>query len=89
VAYELAVTNNVISTVVSDRDTVNALINFMNNHHFLVEPSCGATLSVLYNEDKSVIQEYMQPDKIVVVIVCGGSGINLDLLLKWKETFQL
>jgi L-serine/L-threonine ammonia-lyase len=89
-AFQQAKDNNkVVSVVVTDKDTVHACINFTDHHRVLVEPSCGATLSVLYREDKSCLQEYMGPDKIIVAIVCGGSGINLDLLMKFKEAYSL
>jgi L-serine/L-threonine ammonia-lyase len=87
--FEYAQKNNVISVVVNDKDTVDAVINFTNHHHILVEPSCGATLSILYRDDKSSLKGFMEPDKLIVVIVCGGSGINLDLLTKYRQNFSL
>ena len=50
----------------------------IDDHRTLVEPSCGASLAVAYNLKEKV------PEKVyknVVVIVCGGSGINLKQLI--------
>ena len=58
-------------------------------HRMLVEPSCGATLAAGYS---GIIKNLIQENKIdknrpVVFIVCGGSGVTLDLLDTWKSMF--
>lgn len=63
------------SLVVSDQDTVDACLKFIDDHRILVEPACGATLSVLYDQ---AIQ--FKPTDQVLVIVCGGAGITLETL---------
>ena len=68
------------SVVVSDKQAVSACIDFANDHRFLVEPACGASLAVVY-EQLEVLKEV----KSVVIIVCGGIGVDLDKLKKWKE----
>ena len=64
--------------MVSDRASVDACLHFARDHRLLVEPACGAALSILY--DNSI------PDigaENVTVIVCGGAAVDLDLLRKW------
>lgn len=51
----------------------------------LVEVSCGACLAIAYNLDKKLEKKY----KNIVVIVCGGSGINLEEILLYKKKFNL
>jgi len=68
------------SVVVSDKQAVSACINFTNDHRFLVEPACGATLAVAYEQ-----HEVLKNAKTIVVIVCGGIGVDLDKLKKWQE----
>ncbi len=65
---------------VTDKEAVNACLNFANDHRFLVEPACGAALAVVY-EKRGILQHYNN----VAVILCGGSGVNLALLEKWKN----
>lgn len=69
---------------VTDKEAVSACLNFANDHRFLVEPACGAALAVVY-EKREILQQYNN----VVVILCGGSGVNLALLEKWKTQFAI
>ena len=74
-AFEVSQELEVRSFVVSDQDTVDACLKFVDDHRILVEPACGATLSVLYDQ---AIQ--FKPTDQVLVIVCGGAGITLETL---------
>lgn len=74
-AFEVSQALEVRSLVVSDQDTVDACLKFVDDHRILVEPECGATLSVLYDQ---AIQ--FKPTDQVLVIVCGGAGITLETL---------
>lgn len=72
------------SILVSDKQTIEACNNFANNHRFLVEPACGASLAVTYqNED------ILANANTVVVIVCGGIGVDLEKLENWKKEFKI
>jgi L-serine/L-threonine ammonia-lyase len=56
----------------------------------LVEPACGSALAPLYSDRlraKLLDQLKDNEDSVIVVEVCGGSGVNLDLLRGWKESF--
>jgi L-serine/L-threonine ammonia-lyase len=78
--------NNIKSIVVSDTEAVDGCLRFLNDHRMLVEPSCGCSLSVAYNLSKHFSDFKF---KNVVVIVCGGSAISLDGILKFKNDFNL
>ena len=78
-AFQLAVEHQVISHVVSDAEAVEACIRFAADHRLIVEPACGASLSVLYH-DTGVMGDRHRP----LVIVCGGVGTGIDFLLDWK-----
>lgn len=79
-AFELSQSLNIHSVVVSDAETVQACLNFVDDHRVLVEPTCGASLSVLY---QNKIQ--FDSDDQVLVIVCGGASITLDTLRAYAE----
>lgn len=81
-AYLDSQSHPTISKVVTDKQALKAVINFANNHRMLVEPSCGASLSLL-EHDKELLSESR-----ILIIVCGGTGINLDLLAKWKRMLK-
>lgn len=66
--------------IVSDREAVTACRRFANDHRVLVEPSCGAGLSALYER-----AEPLRGKKCVLVIVCGGAGVSLEMLDRWER----
>jgi L-serine/L-threonine ammonia-lyase len=68
-----------ISEVVSDAEAVEAVCSFANDFRMLVEPACGAALSLAYSSHK--LEGYKKP----VVVVCGGGAVNLELIAKWRE----
>ena len=80
-AFDISQTRNIHSVVVSDAETVNACLNFVDDHRVLVEPACGASLSVLYQQKV----QFKAQDQ-VLVIVCGGASITLNSLLNDAKT---
>jgi L-serine/L-threonine ammonia-lyase len=75
--------HEIIPWTVSDRDAVSACLRFADDHRLLVEPACGAALSVPYN--RAPIINGRGP---VVVIVCGGAGVTRELLESWYEQLE-
>ncbi len=69
---------------VTDRAAVSACLNFANDMRVLVEPACGASLSIVYDN-----AEALKTAKTVLVIACGGIGTNLARLENWKREFGL
>lgn len=72
----------VVSKVVTDKQAVNACLRFADDERVLVEPACGAALSIVYDK---LIDAEKYPT--VLVIICGGVGVTLDMLAKWKTMF--
>lgn len=70
------------NVVVTDRQAVSACVSFANDHRSLVEPACGATLSVLYERMAAV-----EGLRSVLAIVCGGCGVNLEMLNRWQHAY--
>ena len=62
-----------------------------DDHLVLVPPACGAALAALYTPSvwERVVPKLPHRPKNIVVIVCGGSGVSLDIIQKWKKTFDL
>ena len=50
-----------------------------------MEPSCGAGLAVFYSPQASQVLQQLSSDDVVVGVVCGGSVVNPELMLSWKE----
>lgn len=65
---------------VSDRAAVTACLRFADDHRVLVEAACGAGLSAIYERAAPLADRGP-----VLVIVCGGAGVTLELLRAWSE----
>jgi len=79
-ALEWGKKHKIKSVVVTDRQTVLSCISFVNDHRFLIEPACGASLAIAYER-----HEVLKNAKSVVIIVCGGIGVDLHKLQQWQE----
>ncbi|VTJ51753.1 Hypothetical predicted protein [Marmota monax] len=68
----------VLSEVVDDAEAVSAVQRFLDDERLLVEPACGAALAFIYSGLLGRLQAEgrLGPLASVVVIVCGGNGIN-------------
>ena len=76
------------SAICSDAEAVEACWRFAQDHRILVEPACGAGLAVAYSERlrESLLTDVDGP---IVLEVCGGSGVSVDLLCQWKTQFNV
>ncbi|KAH8772722.1 tryptophan synthase beta subunit-like PLP-dependent enzyme [Diaporthe sp. PMI_573] len=83
---------DLISAVVTDKDAVDAMVKFLDHARILVESACSATIATVYKGD---LRKYLGKGlsdeewarKNVVVVVCGGSNINLEMLEKYRKQF--
>lgn len=90
--WTLRAGDELVSTVVTDKEAVAAVSRFVDEERLLVETACGATVATAYNGDlrkhlgKGLTDEEWAM-KNVVLVVCGGSNINLGMLEKYKKDF--
>jgi len=80
-AWEWTREHDVRSVLVSDADAVRACRSFADDHRALVEPACGAALSVVYDGRIEAGD--------LLVVVCGGSGVSLADLDGWGRDLGL
>lgn len=83
-AFEISQKEKVIGITVSDKEALLACLKFLDDHRTLVEPACGATLSILYNKKVS-----FSPSENILVIVCGGATITLNQLLEYSKDLAI
>ena len=84
---------NVVSGVVSDKTAIESCLKFADDHKMLVEPACGAGLSSVYSDTfitsshplSTIPKDNQRP---IVLVVCGGDIVSLDLLYTWKNQFS-
>ena len=79
-ALDYAREYDVTPHLVTDGAAMRACALFADASRTLVEPACGASLSVLYDEP-GITDTYRN----IVVIVCGGAIVNLDKITAWKD----
>ncbi|OCP01768.1 MULTISPECIES: pyridoxal-phosphate dependent enzyme [unclassified Ensifer] len=81
-AFELSRTRPVESVVVSDADAASACMRFLDDHRVLVEPACGAALSLAYaHADRLAGYER------VLIIACGGATTTVERLQAWQASY--
>jgi L-serine/L-threonine ammonia-lyase len=80
-AYDWSIQYRVRSMVVTDSEAIHACLCFADDHRCLVEPACGASLSVAYQN-----HPLLEKAERIVIIVCGGIGIDMETLQKWRVT---
>ncbi|KAH7166130.1 tryptophan synthase beta subunit-like PLP-dependent enzyme [Dactylonectria macrodidyma] len=84
---------NLQSLVVSDADAAMSCVRFANDARHLVEAACGATLAAAY---RGILRERLGQRlsdqewslKHVVLVVCGGSNITLEMLQEYKDKYS-
>ena len=67
------------SVLVSDHSAVSACERFLADHRLLVEPACGASLAVAYDNAPE-----LEAFKTVLVVVCGGATATVDQIRQWS-----
>ncbi|ROW06139.1 hypothetical protein VMCG_04609 [Cytospora schulzeri] len=85
---------DLISAVVTDKEAVVGMTRFLDDARILVESSCGATIATAYNGD---LRGYLGKgltdgewaEQNIVLVVCGGSNINLAMLEKYRKEFSV
>ncbi len=74
-AFRISQNRPVESVVVDDRAAVGASLRFADDHRVVVEPACGAALTVAYSAPI-----YGPGYERLLVIVCGGATTSIDKL---------
>jgi L-serine/L-threonine ammonia-lyase len=72
-------THEIKSVVVPDKSALAACERFLTDHRLLVEPACGASLALAY-EDHPALAGYSN----ILVVVCGGATASLDQIRAWN-----
>lgn len=85
--YELATTRKQVKTfVLSDEEAMMGCWRLAEDERLLVELSCSVTVALCYGGrlEKALGRPVKRDDKVVIV-VCGGSNVSLDMVTQWKK----
>eukprot|EP00927_Polykrikos_kofoidii_P071901 TRINITY_DN68099_c0_g1_i1.p1 TRINITY_DN68099_c0_g1~~TRINITY_DN68099_c0_g1_i1.p1 ORF type:complete len:335 (-),score=47.16 TRINITY_DN68099_c0_g1_i1:103-1107(-) len=79
---ELAQRHPTDACTVSDAEALAACAHLLDEHRILVEPACGAALALLHADR---YKPQLALHEAIVVIVCGGSGVNWSIMDQWRK----
>lgn len=79
-AVRWAALHPIRSVVISDRSALSACEQFLADHRLLVEPACGASLALPY-ENAVALSEFPR----ILVVVCGGATASIDQIRDWAS----
>lgn len=74
-SYELTTELMIKSVVLSDTDAFQGSADLLATHRLLTEPACGVSIAAL-----AKLKDHFPEAHRVVVIVCGGVGISVEML---------
>ncbi|KAH6711237.1 tryptophan synthase beta subunit-like PLP-dependent enzyme [Leptodontidium sp. 2 PMI_412] len=91
-AFEWGMKEDVTSHVLSDAEAAIACVTFADDERILVEPACGVSIATVYNDTLQTLlfpslssEEFSNLN--IVIIVCGGSGVTLQILEGYREKY--
>lgn len=86
--WELSKRDNVKSVVLSDAEAAMGAWRLADDERFMVELACGVNVALCYDGRlERALGQTLQSDDGVVVVLCGGSVVTLEMLMKWREEF--
>lgn len=77
----------VTCAVLSDKETVAACKAFADDERILVEPACAVSLAVVYSGRLKNYLPSLKPESRVVIVVCGGSGLSVEILGRYVKEY--
>ncbi|KAF2111340.1 tryptophan synthase beta subunit-like PLP-dependent enzyme [Lophiotrema nucula] len=87
-SLEYAQGSNVKSVVLSDAEAAMGCWRLADDERIMVEMACGVNVALCYDGrlEQALGRKLRKEDKVVIVL-CGGSNVTLDMLAKWREEF--
>ncbi|RDI80021.1 hypothetical protein Vi05172_g9990 [Venturia inaequalis] len=87
-AFEYAQRPNIRSVVLSDAEACMGCWRLADDSLMLVEPACGVNVALCYDGRlEKALGRKITPEMKVVIVLCGGSNVTLDMLEKWRKEY--
>ncbi|KAK1977141.1 pyridoxal-phosphate dependent enzyme [Colletotrichum cereale] len=82
------------SVTVTDAEAAMACVRFVDDARLVVEVACGATIAIVYNgalrkQLGCAVSDKEWAEKNIVLIVCGGSHVNMEILEEYRATYGI
>jgi len=81
-AFQWSKEHPIHSVVVSDQRALAACERFLADHRLLVEPACGASLALAYDNAPE-----LEAFRSVLFIVCGGATATIEQIHAWSKKY--
>lgn len=76
------------SIVLTDAEAAMGCWRLADDERLLVEPACGVSVATCYDGRlNSSLVPGLNKDSKVVVVICGGSNVSLEMLVEWKARY--
>lgn len=87
--YELATTRKQIKSVVlSDDEAAMGCWRLADDERLIVELACGVNVALCYGGRlEKALGRPVRKDEKVLIVVCGGSAVTIDMIASWKHEF--
>jgi L-serine/L-threonine ammonia-lyase len=77
-----------------DKDAASACVRFADDERIIVEVACGISIAPCYNGELrrafgAGLDDMEWARQKVVIIVCGGSNVTLQVLERYRETYGI
>jgi L-serine/L-threonine ammonia-lyase len=87
-AFEYGLRSNVRSVVLSDAEAAMGCWRLADDSLMLVEPACGVNVALCYEGRlQQALGRKLTPETKIVIVLCGGSNVTLDMLQGWKQEY--
>ena len=87
--FEYGQRENVRSVVLEDREAVMGCWRLADDERLLVEPACGVNVALCYDGRLKKLLPELTPQSKIVIVVCGGACVTLEMLIEWRAKFGL
>lgn len=86
--FEYARRGNVRSVVLSDAEAAMGCWRLADDERLMVELASGVCVALCYDGRlEGVLGRKLTGESNVVVVVCGGSGVTVEMLAEWRREF--
>ncbi|KAK5089240.1 catabolic L-serine/threonine dehydratase [Exophiala xenobiotica] len=86
-ALDYALQPNVSNLVIEDAEACASGWRFADDERILVEPACGASVALAYDGRLRRYLKGFSEESKVVIVLCGGSRIDLKMMENYKRQF--
>ena len=86
-AFDFGQRPNVKSVVLRDAEAAMGCWRLADDERILVEPACGVNVAVCYDGRLKKLLPGLKRESKVVIVVCGGSNVSLEILMGYRERF--